>query len=187
MKIKKSSEEMKKKDDKKDEKDEKPEEVARLSAWGAIIILIFATVLIAIVAEILTGTIQDVTVIWGISQTFVGMILLPIAGNAAEHYTSVVMAIKNKMTLSLGVALGSSIQIAIFVIPLLVLISWGLIEPMDLVFLQFETIALILSVFIVIGVTSDGASNWLEGVMLMAAYLILAVGFFFHQDPTTSP
>ena len=117
-----------------------------------------------------------------LSEAFIGLIILPIVGNAAEHVTAVVVASKNKLDLALGVALGSSIQIALFITPLVVIIGWIADKGMSLYFTLFETVALFSSVFIVCFLCLDGRSNYLEGALLCAAYIIIAVGAYFFPD-----
>jgi len=152
-----------------------------LSMTGSIVLLTVVTVLVAVLAEYLVDSINQVAATGAISTTFIGIVLLPIVGNAAEHYTAVTVAMKNKMDLSIGVAVGSSIQIAVLVIPLLVILGWIIGQPMSLYFQTFETVALFISVIIADVIISDGSSNWLEGTMLMAAYVILAAAFYYHQ------
>merc|ERR1719321_1979438 len=113
----------------------------------------------------------------GISRGFIGVVLLPIVGNAAEHVTAVTVAMKDKLDLALGVALGSSTQIALFVVPFTVLAGWIIDVPMDLNFKPVATGILLLTVLIVSGLTGDGQSNWMEGIMLMGAYLLIAITF----------
>jgi len=139
------------------------------------------TAVVAVLAEFLVDSIDTVTMNWNVSQSFVGIVLLPIVGNAAEHVTAVSVAMKDKMELSIGVALGSSLQIALLVIPLLVILGWIIGVPLTLYFQGFETSVLFISVIIVNGVIADGESNWLEGSLLMAAYFVIAVAFYFHQ------
>jgi len=174
-----------KKEEKKGEKGEKAEEeeeeeIPKLSLWGAVLLLLIVTVLVAVLSEFLVSSIEDVTVEWGVSETFVGVILLPVVGNAAEHVTAVTVAYKNKMDLSVGVAVGSSVQIALLVVPVLVLLGWIIGQPLSLYFFAFETIVLLLAVIIVNAIIGDGQSNWLEGILLMATYIVIAIGFFFH-------
>lgn len=114
------------------------------------------------------------------SRTFIGLILLPIVGNAAEHVTAVSVAMKNKMDLAIGVAIGSSMQIALFVTPLMVIIGWIIGEPMTLFFNTFETCVLFVTVLIVNYLIQDGESNWLEGVMLISTYIIIAIAVFYY-------
>ena len=105
---------------------------------------------------------------------------MPIIGNAAEHATAVTVAMKNKMDLSVSVAVGSSLQIALFVAPILVLAGWVLDQPMDLNFNPFELVAVLVAVLIANSISSDGRSNWLEGILLLATYVILGLAFYFH-------
>ncbi len=150
---------------------------AKWSLKKAILILIISTVLIAIESEFLVSGIEDITKSLGLSEFFVGIIIIPIIGNAAEHSTGVVMALKNKMDVALEIAIGSSLQIILFVAPVLIFISL-LFTPMSIIFNEFELIALIVAVLIVNRVSNDGESNWLEGVQLLAVYLIIAASFF---------
>ena len=159
------------------EEESSEEHTAKWSLKKAIIILIASTVLIAIESEFLVGGIDAITASLGWSEFFVGIILIPIVGNAAEHSTAVVMALKDKMDVALEIALGSSLQIILFVAPVLIFISLFFI-PMSIVFNQFELIALIASVVIANRVAHDGVSNWLEGIQLLAVYLIIAACFF---------
>ena len=146
----------------------------------AVIVLAVATVLIAWISEILVGSVEPAAEALGMTGVFVGVIVVAIIGNAAEHSTAILAAIKNRMDLSIGIALGSSIQIALFVAPVLVLASFALgPRPMDLVFTVPEVLAVVMAVYISGQVTSDGESNWLEGVQLLSVYLILAVVFYF--------
>jgi len=169
-----------KKGEKEKAKEEEEEEVPKLSWWGAVLLLTIVTAMVAILSEFLVGSIEHVTEAWGVSETFVGVILLPVVGNAAEHVTAVTVAYKNKMDLSVGVAIGSSVQIALLVIPVLVLLGWIIGQPLSLYFYAFETIVLLLAVIIVNAIIGDGESNWLEGTLLMATYVVIAIGFFFH-------
>jgi len=142
-------------------------------------ILAVSVAAIAVFSEFLVGAVEPVTEQLGFSTFFVGIILIPIIGNVAEHVVAVEVAMKNHMELSLNIALGSSLQIALFVAPLLVLISPLLGNPFVLEFNTFELIALISASVIGALVAIDGKSNWLEGAMLLAVYLILGIAFFF--------
>lgn len=156
------------------------EEEGHESKWSlkkSIAILIIATVIIAIESEFLVGGIEDITSKLGLSEFFVGIILIPIIGNAAEHSTAITMALKNKMDVAIEIALGSSLQIILFVAPVLAFLSL-LFTPMSIIFNPFELVSLIASVIIANKVASDGQSNWLEGAQLMAVYFIIAAGFF---------
>jgi Ca2+:H+ antiporter len=129
---------------------------------------------------LLVETLEEATSQLGLSSLFTGVILLPVIGNAAEHATALTVAMKNKMDLSLSVAVGSSLQIALFVAPVLVLAGWVMGKPMDLNFNPFELVAVAVSVLIANSISSDGKSNWLEGTLLLAAYLLLGFSFYFH-------
>ena len=150
------------------------------ASWSlnkSIIILVIATILIAIESEFLVNGIEPLTKSLGWSEFFVGIILIPIIGNAAEHSTAVIMARKDKMDVALEIAIGSSLQITLFVAPILIFLSL-FFTPMSIVFNEFELVALIASVIIANRVSHDGESKWLEGVQLLAVYLIIAASFF---------
>ncbi|KAJ6494772.1 Sodium/calcium exchanger protein-domain-containing protein [Mycena vitilis] len=166
------------------EAEEEEEEVPQLSVYMTIGLLAVVTVFVALTAEWLVDSIDGLTQKGGISKEFVGVILLPIVGNAAEHVTAVSVSVKDKLTLSLGVAVGSSIQIALFVIPFIVTLAWILGKPLTMLFDPFESIALFLAVLTVNYVVQDGRSNWLEGLLLMCLYIILGTSFYFY--PGTS-
>jgi Ca2+:H+ antiporter len=149
------------------------------SKWSlkkAIVILIFTTVAIAFESEFLVGSVEPMTKSLGLSEFFVGIILIPIIGNAAEHSTAIIMAMKNKMDVAVEIAIGSSLQIILFVAPILIFLSL-LFKPMSIVFNEFELISLIVSVLIANRVASDGESNWLEGAQLVVVYIIIAISF----------
>lgn len=149
--------------------------------WGrgmAVTVLLASTLFVVLMGEILISTLKPFALRLGVTDTFLGVVLVAIVGNAAEHSTAVVAAIKNKMDLSVTIAIGSSIQIALFVAPVLVFSSYLLGRPMDLVFTPFEIVSLSLSVLILDSVASDGESHWMEGVMLISTYLILAIAFY---------
>lgn len=151
-----------------------------LSQTSAILLLLFSTGLVAICAEFLIDSIDYLVNNSGVSQAFVGLIILPIVGNAAEHVTAVTVATKNKMDLAINVAVGSSIQIALFVTPLIVILGWIIGRDMSLYFSLFETVSLFASAFVVSLLLIDGRSNYLEGALLIAAYIIIAVAAFFY-------
>ena len=115
-------------------------------------------------------------------EVFVGLIIIPIVGNAAEHVTAITVALKNKMDLAIGVAVGSSIQIALFITPLIVILGWIMDREMTLFFTLFETVCLFVSTFIVNFLVLDGRSNYLEGALLCATYVIIGVVAFFYPD-----
>jgi Ca2+:H+ antiporter len=141
--------------------------------------LLVSTGFVALLSEFLVGTVESARTKLGVSEVFIGVIVVAIVGNAAEHSTAVWMAVKNKLDLSLGIAIGSSLQIALFVAPLLVFVSYSLGSPMDMEFTLPEVVAVIVAVQIVAQISNDGETNWLEGVQLLSVYLILAVLFYF--------
>ncbi|HLJ66467.1 MAG TPA: calcium/proton exchanger [Chloroflexota bacterium] len=140
--------------------------------------LILASIMVALEGEVLLGTVRPVTAAAGVSELFVGLVIIPIVGNVAEHFSAVILAGKNKMDLSFGVASGSAIQVALFVAPVLVLLSF-LWHPMTLVFNPIEIAVLALVVGIFFFVSQDGESNWLEGLQLMMLYSMAAIVFYF--------
>ena len=160
------------------------EEVGKLEAkWSkmkSIIILLVATIAVAWMSEILVGSIEPIVKSFGWTELFIGVIFVAIIGNAAEHTSAITMALKNKMDLALQISIGSATQIAMFVAPVLVLISLFFRTPMSLIFNIFELVAIVLSVLIANLITEDGQSNWLEGLQLLMAYAIMGVAFFFH-------
>eukprot|EP00747_Dinoflagellata_sp_TGD_P165007 gnl/TRDRNA2_/TRDRNA2_185752_c0_seq1.p1 gnl/TRDRNA2_/TRDRNA2_185752_c0~~gnl/TRDRNA2_/TRDRNA2_185752_c0_seq1.p1 ORF type:complete len:515 (+),score=88.88 gnl/TRDRNA2_/TRDRNA2_185752_c0_seq1:103-1647(+) len=162
--------------------DEEEEEEARIGWISASILLLVATILVAISSECLVHALEGFTKDVGFSETFVGVILLPIVGNACEHSTAVIVAMKDKLTLAIGIALGSSIQISLLVIPVAVLVGWGLDVDMDLNFKRVNSWALILSSLLIICVLVTGKSNWLNGFLLLSAYGVLAILYFFTPD-----
>lgn len=143
-------------------------------------VLLACTLLVALESELLVESLEEATSMLGLTALFTGVIVVPIIGNAAEHATAVTVAMKNKMDLSVSVALGSSLQIALFVAPVLVLVGWILGKPMDLNFNPFELVAVAVSVLIANSVSSDGRSDWLEGTLLLATYVVLGLAFYFH-------
>jgi len=148
--------------------------------WLWVGVLFVVTLFVALESELLVETLEEATSKLGLTALFTGVILLPVIGNAAEHATAVTVAMKNKMDLSVSVAVGSSLQIALFVAPVLVLAGWLLGEPMDLDFNPFELVAVAVAVLITNSISSDGRSNWLEGTLLLATYTVLGLAFFFH-------
>ena len=148
--------------------------------WLWLGVLLAVTVGVAIESELLVDSLEAATSELGLSPLFTGVILLPIIGNAAEHATAITVALKDKMDLSMSVAVGSSLQVALFVAPILVIVGWAIGQPMDLDFNPFELVAVAVSVLIVNSISSDGKSNWLEGILLLATYLIIGLAFYFH-------
>ncbi len=155
-------------------------EIEKPNLWFWTFILLLVTLGVAIESEFLVDSLEEATKTLGLTPLFTGVILLPIIGNAAEHATAVTVAMKNKMDLSVSVALGSSLQIALFVAPVLVIVGWLIDQPMDLDFNPFELVAVAVAVLIANSISSDGKSNWLEGTLLLATYAVLGLAFYFH-------
>jgi Ca2+:H+ antiporter len=145
----------------------------------AIGLMAATTVGIVFMSELLVGAVEPVAEQWGLSELFIGVMLVPLVGNIAEHIVAVQVAYQNKMDLSLGIAIGSGLQIALFVTPVLVWISVMLGNPMSLVFNGYELAGLIGAALIAVLISVDGESNWLEGAQLLALYLILGISFYF--------
>ncbi|KAF8538383.1 Sodium/calcium exchanger protein-domain-containing protein [Trichophaea hybrida] len=158
-----------------------------LSPIEAGLVLVFVTLLVAVCAEYLVGSIEGIVKSSGISKTFIGLILLPIVGNAAEHVTAIVVAMKNKMDLAIGVAIGSSMQIALLVTPFLVILGWIIGQPMSLYFQTFETVVFFVSTYLTYYVVQDGKSNYLEGAMLLGIYFIIALSFYVYPEGAGQP
>jgi Ca2+:H+ antiporter len=159
-----------------------PGDTPETSRTQAIVALGLATVLIAVMSEVLVDQIAPVTHALGMTELFVGVIVVALVGNAAENSTAILMARRNKMDLSMSIATGASTQIALFVAPVLVFVSFAIGNPMTLVFNGFEIAAIILSVVIVEMISSDGETNWFEGAQLLAVYAIVAVAFYFVPE-----
>ena len=155
------------------------EEGAHWSRAKSISVLLISTALVAWLSEFLVGSIESVRTSLGLTEVFIGVIVVAIVGNAAEHSSAVTMALKNKMDLSVGIAVGSSLQISLFVAPVLVFVSYAFGRPMDLEFTMPEIVAVVVSVYILFQISGDGETNWIEGVQLLSLYLILAILFFY--------
>ena len=154
-------------------------ETPKWSKLKSLLILLIATLFVVLESEFLVKGIDPVVKTLGVSQLFIGVIVIPIIGNAAEHSTSVMMALKNKMEISLEIAIGSSTQIALFVAPLLVFLGYFMGRHLDLLFTSYELIAIIMATVITAMISMDGRSNWLEGAQLLSAYAIMALAFLF--------
>ncbi len=153
--------------------------------WGlrrSILVLISATVFVAWMSEILVGAVEATSESLGLNAVFMGVVVVAIVGNAAEHSTAVLMAMKNQMDLAVGIAFGSALQVALFVAPVLVFASHLRQTPMDLVFSTMEVVAVVLAVAVARMVAEDGESTWLEGAMLLMVYGILAVAFYYMPE-----
>ena len=155
---------------------------ARWSVGRSVGVLLGATAFVALISEFLVGAIESARVSMGLSEVFVGVIVVAIVGNAAEHSSAVLMAMRNKMDISIGIAVGSSLQIALFVAPVLVFASYFFGRPMNFEFTIPEVVAVVASVIIVEQISSDGESNWIEGLQLLSVYAVLAVLFYFLPD-----
>jgi len=155
------------------------EERPTWSSRRAVVLLLVATVFVAVESELLVGSLEPAIADLGLSKFFVGLILVPIIGNAAEHSSAVLFALKDRVDVTLEIAIGSSVQVALFVAPALVFISLIVGHPMDFIFSPFEVAAVGVSTLIVAIVIRDGRSNWLEGAQLLGAYVIMAISFFF--------
>jgi Ca2+:H+ antiporter len=152
----------------------------KTSMRNALLLLIAATAGVAVMSEMLVGAVEEAAETVGMNEVFVGVILVAIIGNAAEHSTAIIMAGKNKMDIAINIAVGSSIQIALFVAPLLVFLSYVIgPSPMDLIFTNLEVFAIGVSVAIMAFISHDGETHWMEGVQLLAVYVILGMAFFF--------
>ncbi|TCP24882.1 Ca2+:H+ antiporter [Scopulibacillus darangshiensis] len=161
-----------------DEAEHDGEEEPEWSAWKAITVLAGATIAVGYISENLVHTFEPVAKSFGWTELFIGVIIVAIVGNAAEHASAILMAYKNRMTVTVEIAIGSTLQIAMFVAPLLVLLSLAFPTFMPLIFSVPELIVMILAVFLTIAITNDGDTNWFEGAILLAAYLIMGFGFF---------
>lgn len=164
-------------------KNEKEENEAHINIIASLILLIVMTVIVIFSAIFLIKSIDGVATSHGISKTFIGMILLPIAGNSVKYTTSVKNAIHDKMDTTINDSFGSSTHVALFIIPLLVILGWVINQPMSLFFLPFETICLFIAVILINYLVQDRKSNWLEGVLLIATYSIMTVAFFYYPAP----
>lgn len=156
---------------------ETEEETPSWSLKTSIVVLVLVTACLCYISELFTGSVEGMAENLGLSHEFVGLIMIPIIGNAAEHSTAVIMAVKNKMDAAVEVSVGSTLQVILFVMPILLFVSL-LFTPMDLVFTPFELVILVASALITNRVISDGRSNWIEGAQLLGIYIIIAVAYF---------
>jgi Ca2+:H+ antiporter len=154
------------------------EEVPEWGKGKAITVLLIATLAVAYISEHLVHTFEYVGDTFGWSELFIGVIIVAIVGNAAEHASAVLMAYKNKMDVAVEIAIGSTLQVAMFVLPVLVLVSLLFETSMPLIFSWQELIAMVSSVLLMVVISNDGESNWFEGLTLLAAYVIMGIGFF---------
>ena len=166
------------------ESEETGKHTSTTSPWRAGGLLLTWTVAVAVMSEMLVGAVEETAAVFGMNEVFVGVILVALIGNAAEHSSAIMMAGKNKMDTAITIAVGSSIQIALFVAPVLVFLSYFVApEPMDLRFTTLEVVAVGISVWIMSTIAQDGESHWMEGVQLLAVYVILGLAFFWLPMP----
>uniref|UniRef100_A0A5B6ZRJ7 Vacuolar cation/proton exchanger n=1 Tax=Davidia involucrata TaxID=16924 RepID=A0A5B6ZRJ7_DAVIN len=159
------------------------EEAPVIGFWSGFVWLVGMTAVIALLSEYVVGTIEAASESWGISVSFISIILLPIVGNAAEHAGAIIFAFKNKLDITLGVALGSAVQIAMFVVPLCVIVAWIIGVKMDLDFNLLETGCLALSIIVTAFTLQDGTSHYMKGLVLLLCYIIIGAGFFVAKTP----
>lgn len=160
--------------------DDEDAETPQLKVQAALVLILVVTAITGVTAEWLVDSIDGVTATGNISREFVALILLPLVGNVAEHVTAVTVSVKDKLDLSMAVAVGSSIQISLFVIPILVLLGWCIGQPLTLEFDVLETIILFVSIIIVNQAISDGKTNWMEGAVLISTYVTIALAMWFY-------
>ncbi|WCJ32538.1 Vacuolar cation/proton exchanger 5 [Euphorbia peplus] len=158
------------------------DEIPEISKWESIVWLGIMAAGISVLSEYLVDAIEGCSVAWDIPISFIGVILLPIVGNAAEHASAIMFAMKDKLDISLGVAIGSSTQISMFAIPFCVVVGWVMGQPMDLNFQLFETATLFITVLVVAFFLQEGTSNYFKGLMLILCYVIVAASFYVHED-----
>ncbi|GBG32851.1 Vacuolar cation/proton exchanger 3 [Hondaea fermentalgiana] len=165
-----------------DDDDDDDEDELVLGFWVAIIWLAIISLVISVLSEYLVTAIKGAASVWNLSSEFMGAILIPVVGNAAEHASAIMFAYKNKMDIALGVALGSATQIAVSVLPFCVLLGWALGTPLTLQFEPFEVLALTISILTVGVIVRDGASHWLYGTVLVTAYAMISIAFVFYTS-----
>ncbi|XP_031092114.1 vacuolar cation/proton exchanger 2-like [Ipomoea triloba] len=165
--------------------DSNEEEAPEITHWEAIGWLAMLTIWISVLSGYLVDAIEGASVSLNMPVAFISVILLPIVGNAAEHASAIMFAMKDKLDISLGVAIGSSTQISMFVIPFCVVVGWIMGKSMDLNFQLFETATLFITVLVVAFMLQEGTSNYFKGLMLILCYLIVAASFFVHNDQST--
>ncbi|XP_039026960.1 vacuolar cation/proton exchanger 5-like [Hibiscus syriacus] len=165
--------------------DEDEEAGPEISKWESVIWLAITAAAISILSEYMVDAIEGTSLSWGVPVAFITVILLPIGGNTAAVITSVMFAMKDKLDVSLGVAIGSSTQISMFIIPFCVVTGWIFGRPVDLNFQPFETATLFMTVLYVAFITQEGTSNYFKGLMLLFCYFLVAASYFVHEDPSS--
>lgn len=166
-----------------DDDDDAIEETPVIGFWSGVVWLVGMTAVISLLSEYIVGTIEDASNSWGLSVSFISIILLPIVGNAAEHAGAVIFAFKNKLDITLGVALGSATQIAMFVVPMCVIVSWILGINMDLNFNILETGSLAMAIIATAFTLQDGTSHYMKGFALLLCYIVISACFFLSKTP----
>ena len=168
-------------------------EIARTAhddeSWSitkSVSVLVVATAFVALVSEFLVGAVEGARETLGLTEVFVGVIIVAIIGNAAEHSSAILLAMRNKMDVTIGIAVGSSLQVALLIAPILIFASYLFGRPMDLEFTLPEVIAVAAAILIVEQISGDGESNWVEGVQLLSVYAVLAILFYFLPDVHTA-
>mmetsp|Transcript_3637 Transcript_3637/g.4167 ORF Transcript_3637/g.4167 Transcript_3637/m.4167 type:complete len:483 (+) Transcript_3637:113-1561(+) len=161
-----------------DDDDEEPV----LGFWGGVFWLGVLTVFISVLSEIMVDAIEGTVTHWGVSELFIGAIIIPIVGNAAEHASALMFAYRNKLDITLGVAVGSAVQISVMALPFCVVLGWAIGCPLDLTFSLFEVISYTLTVLIVAAALQDGKTHWLMGIILVAAYIVIGAGFWVQKS-----
>ena len=164
----------------KEEEGEEDGEI-HLSLWGSIAWLAGITALVAYISELLVASIEGAAATWGLPEAFISCILLPVAGNAAEHASAIIFAAKNRLDVTFGIAIGSATQISMFGIPLLVVIGWIINMPLDLNYQVFEVGSVVMACFMASFVMLDGNSHWMQGAILLVTYAIIATAFGMHH------
>eukprot|EP00899_Mesostigma_viride_P024799 jgi/Mesvir1/5503/Mv15546-RA.1 len=165
-----------------EDNDEGDDEDPVLGFWGAVAWLGVFTIFISVLSEYLVDAIEGASSTWNVPVSFISVIILPIVGNAAEHASAIMFAVRNKLDISIGVAVGSATQISLLVIPFCVVLAWAWGRPLDLNFHLFETATMFTSVLTVAVLLQDGLSNWLKGLMFVFAYVVVSASFFVHKD-----
>ncbi|KAJ5233900.1 uncharacterized protein N7469_005666 [Penicillium citrinum] len=160
------------------------EEEAKLGPWSASAVLIMATLGVTSCSDYLVDSVDGFVEAWGVSRAFIGLIVVPVIGNAGEFNTAITAATKDSMDLAIGVIVGSTLQIALFVSPFLVMCGWIIGQPMSLRYSTFETVVFFLSVIVMDCLIRGGRSNYYEGFLLIGTYLIIAIAFYIHPDTT---
>lgn len=168
------------------EEDSDKNEEAEIAQWEAIAWLAFLTLWIFFLSGYLVDALQGASNSMNVPVSFISVVLLPIVGNAAEHASAIMFAVKDKLDITIGVAIGSSTQISMFVIPFCVIVGWCMGKGMDLNFQLFETSVLFITVLVVVFMLQDGQSNYFKGLMLILCYMIVGASFFVHMDPSNA-